>query len=99
MDSELFGPPYLIVIAGPNGAGKSTSARALLRDTLHLLDYVNADAIAQGLSGFRPDLAATAAGRVAIERLRLVAVGRGSEVTRVYDEEAWDTACVRRQHE
>jgi len=35
--------PDVIVIAGPNGAGKSTLAPALLRDTLHVFEYVNAD--------------------------------------------------------
>ena len=48
--SELS--PQLIVIAGPNGAGKTTLAPFLLRDTLGLMEYVNADHIALGLSGF-----------------------------------------------
>lgn len=66
-------PPSLVVIAGPNGAGKSTLAPALLRDTLSVQDYVNADAIAHGLSAFRPDRAAVQAGRVALERLHQLA--------------------------
>lgn len=66
-------PAHMIVIAGPNGAGKSTSAPALLRDTLAIVDYVNADAIAHGLSAFRPERAAVPAGRVALERLRHLA--------------------------
>jgi predicted ABC-type ATPase len=40
--------PEVIVIGGPNGAGKSTLAPALLRDTLGILEYVNADTIAEG---------------------------------------------------
>ncbi|MHB2019713.1 MAG: AAA family ATPase [Candidatus Xenobia bacterium] len=76
--SDASAAPHIIVIAGPNGAGKSTSAPDLLRDTLHLVDYVNADAIAQGLSGFRPDRAATAAGRIAVERLHHLAARRES---------------------
>lgn len=53
----------VIVIAGPNGAGKSTLAPALLRDTLHILEYVNADTIAEGLSAFAPEDAPFDAGR------------------------------------
>ena len=41
--------PHLIIIAGPNGAGKSTAAPALLKDALHVDNFVNADVIAQGL--------------------------------------------------
>ncbi len=44
--------PQVVIIAGPNGAGKSTLAPSLLRDTLDLREYVNADPIAVGLSGF-----------------------------------------------
>ena len=31
--------PHVIIIAGPNGSGKTTAAPALLRDTLHVVDY------------------------------------------------------------
>lgn len=48
-------PPHLIVIAGPNGAGKSTTAPSLLKGTLEVTEFVNADLIAQGLSGFQPE--------------------------------------------
>ena len=51
--------PEVIVIAGPNGAGKSTIAPAVLRDHLGLAEFVNADVIARGLSGFEPERAAT----------------------------------------
>lgn len=54
----------VIVIAGPNGAGKSTLAPALLRDTFGILEYVNADTIAEGLSAFAPEDASFDAGRV-----------------------------------
>ena len=59
----------IIVIAGCNGAGKSTLAPHLLRDTLGLNDYVNADTIAQGLSAFSPEQVAFEAGRVLLRRL------------------------------
>jgi len=61
--------PDVIVIAGPNGAGKSTLAPALLRDTLHVFEYVNADTIAEGLSAFAPQDASFDAGRVMLSRL------------------------------
>jgi predicted ABC-type ATPase len=61
--------PDIVVIAGPNGAGKSTLAPALLRDTLHIFEYVNADTIAEGLSAFAPEDASFEAGRVMLRRL------------------------------
>ncbi|MCE7961376.1 MAG: Zeta toxin family protein [Acidobacteria bacterium ACB1] len=61
--------PNVVVIAGPNGAGKSTLAPHLLRDKLHILEYVNADTIAQGLSAFAAEAAALEAGRVMLHRL------------------------------
>lgn len=70
--------PQIIIIAGPNGAGKSTLAPMLLRDRLGLLEYVNADTIAQGLSAFQPEGAAIASGRVMLKRLRQLADARVS---------------------
>jgi len=61
--------PDLIVISGANGAGKSTLAPYLLRDTLNIVEYVNADTIAQGLSAFAPEMAAIQAGRIMLKRL------------------------------
>ena len=65
--------PLVIAIAGPNGAGKSTTAPSLLRDALRVTEFVNADAIAGGLSAFRPDSVAIPAGRVMLERMRQLA--------------------------
>ncbi|HVF30732.1 MAG TPA: zeta toxin family protein [Pyrinomonadaceae bacterium] len=65
--------PDVIVIAGPNGAGKSTLAPALLRDTFRVLEYVNADTIAEGLSAFAPEDASFDAGRVMLGRLHELA--------------------------
>jgi predicted ABC-type ATPase len=62
--------PTLIIIAGPNGAGKSTLAPFLLRDTLGLMEYVNADTVALGLSAFQPETVAMEAGRIMLKRLR-----------------------------
>ncbi|MFZ1700521.1 MAG: zeta toxin family protein [Pyrinomonadaceae bacterium] len=61
--------PNIVVIAGPNGAGKSTLAPALLRDTLNIPEFVNADTIAEGLSAFAPEDASFEAGRVMLGRL------------------------------
>lgn len=46
---------HCVILAGPSGAGKTTAAPSLLRDLLGLTNFVNADVIAQGLSGFEPD--------------------------------------------
>ena len=60
----------VIVLAGPNGAGKTTAAPRLLRDMLGLVEFVNADTIAQGLAGFAPEIAALQAGTVMFDRIR-----------------------------
>lgn len=65
--------PLVVVLAGPNGAGKSTSASLLLKGALAVEEFVNADTIAQGLSAYRPESAAVAAGRVMLDRLRFLA--------------------------
>src|SRR4029079_17590150 len=65
--------PDVVVIAGPNGAGKSTLAPALLRDTFGILEYVNADTIAEGLSAFAPEDVSSAAARVMRGSLRELA--------------------------
>jgi predicted ABC-type ATPase len=68
--------PLVVLLAGPNGAGKSTSAAQLLRGVLAVEEFVNADTIARGLSAYRPEGAAVAAGRVMLERLRFLAAVR-----------------------
>jgi len=66
-------PPSIIILAGPNGAGKSTTAPLLLKGTLGVTEFVNADTIAQGLSAFEPDRTAMAAGRIMLGRLEELA--------------------------
>ncbi len=68
----------VVIIAGPNGAGKTSLAPHLLRDWLGLLEYVNADTIAQGLSAFQSEQAAFEAGRIMLKRLRELAEQRKS---------------------
>ncbi|MGP0066161.1 MAG: AAA family ATPase [Isosphaeraceae bacterium] len=70
--------PSLVVLAGPNGAGKSTAAPLILKETLGIAEFVNADVIARGLSGFEPERAALAAGRIMLARLRDLARHRVS---------------------
>jgi predicted ABC-type ATPase len=69
-------PPRIVIVAGPNGAGKSTVAEELLQGTLAVDEFVNADTIAQGLSWFRPQEQAVAAGRAMVARLRKLASSR-----------------------
>lgn len=68
--------PRVIVLAGPNGAGKTSSSRTLLAETLGVMAFVNADVIAQGLSGFAPESVAWEASRIMLERLHALAKGR-----------------------
>jgi ABC-type branched-subunit amino acid transport system ATPase component len=63
--------PNVIVLAGPNGAGKSTAAPRLLKGTLGVVEFVNADVIAQGLAAFAPDRVAIEAGRIMHARMEL----------------------------
>ncbi len=70
--------PSVVILAGSNGAGKSTAAPELLRGTLAVNEFVNADVIASGLSAFDPDSAAIGAGRVMLARLRDLAQQRVS---------------------
>ncbi len=70
--------PKLIIIAGANGAGKSTIAPFLLRDEFGILDYVNADTIALGLSAFQSEKVALEAGRIMLKRLQELANQRST---------------------
>ena len=65
--------PRCLLIAGPNGAGKTTFAREYLPNDARVLNFVNADLIASGLSPLRPELAAVAAARLLLNEIdRLV---------------------------
>jgi predicted ABC-type ATPase len=68
--------PKCIVIGGPNGAGKTTFAREFLPRGRGVLNFVNADLIAAGLSPLRPALAARAAGRLVLAELDRLATAR-----------------------
>ncbi|MBX9679874.1 MAG: zeta toxin family protein [Gemmataceae bacterium] len=68
--------PSIVVIAGPNGAGKSTIAPHLLRSVLQIPHFVNADAIAKGLSFLHPETVSFTAGRIMLRRMEELAVSR-----------------------
>ncbi len=74
----MSSPPSVIVLGGPNGSGKSTAAVRLLRDEARLLEFVNADVIARGLSAFRPEGVAVRAGRLMLQRMEELAKARES---------------------
>ena len=70
--------PTVVVIAGPNGAGKSTAAPFLLKQALGILEFVNADQIAVGLSAYSPENVAFEAGRIMLKRLHELAASKVS---------------------
>jgi len=61
--------PRIVILAGPNGAGKSTVAKYLLTEKYLIDEFVNADAIAAGLSAFAPEQVAFEAGRIMLRRI------------------------------
>jgi predicted ABC-type ATPase len=62
----------VVILGGPNGAGKTTAAQVLLPQELDIREFVNADEIARGLSPFNAAGAALAAGRLMLERMRIL---------------------------
>jgi predicted ABC-type ATPase len=68
--------PIVVVIAGPNGAGKTTAAQRLLKGELQVVEFLNADLIARGISPFDPEGAAWAASEIMLERMDRLAAKR-----------------------
>ncbi|MBA3849062.1 MAG: hypothetical protein C0502_03595 [Opitutus sp.] len=56
--------PLCVIIAGPNGAGETTFAREFLPHEGGILNFVNADLIAAGLSPLQPTNASLSAADV-----------------------------------
>ncbi len=59
----------LYLIGGPNGAGKTTFARQFL-PAIGVLEFLNADSIAAGLSPLDPSAAGARAARLLLQRWR-----------------------------
>src|SRR5258708_7381788 len=70
--------PSVVVVSGPHGAGKSNAAQRLLHQSPQITEFVNADVIARGLSGFAPERVAIRAGRIMLEQLNELARKRVS---------------------
>lgn len=68
--------PAVVALAGPNGAGKSTTGLPLLKETVGVTQFVNADLIAEGLAAFDPAGAALTAGKVMLSRIKDLASSR-----------------------
>ena len=68
--------PQIFMISGPNGAGKTTASMDLLPDILHCKEYINADAIAAGLSPFKIEEMAFFAGRLMLDRINQLALSK-----------------------
>ena len=60
------------IIGGPNGAGKTTFVYRFLPHYLRVKNFVNADAIAVGLSPLDPSYAQIEAGRLMLQRIYLL---------------------------
>ena len=59
----------LYIIAGCNGAGKTSASITILPEILNCKEFVNADAIAKGISPFNPESVAVEAGRLMLQRI------------------------------
>jgi len=59
----------LYILAGCNGAGKTTASLTILPEIWQCREFVNADAIACGLSPFDPESVAFQAGRLMLQRI------------------------------
>jgi predicted ABC-type ATPase len=75
---DLAKPARCVIIAGPNGAGKTTFAREFLPKETEIVHFVNADAIAAGLSALKPEIVAVAAARIFLGELDRLATDRTS---------------------
>ena len=70
--------PNLYIIAGCNGAGKTTASFTILPDILGCKEFVNADAIAYGISPFNVEGVAIEAGKIMLRRIDEL-LGEGSD--------------------
>ncbi len=61
--------PTCWIIAGPNGAGKTTFALQYLPQVANCRNFINADAIAAGLSPLAPETALVTASRLFLQEI------------------------------
>src|SRR5712691_922648 len=61
--------PFVYVIGGPNGAGKTTFAREFL-PAAKVVEFLNADLLAAGLSPLRPERMGVKSARLLLTRRR-----------------------------
>ncbi len=61
--------PVVYVLGGPNGAGKTTFAREFL-PAAEIVEFLNADLLAAGLSPLRPEAMAVRAAKLLLTRWR-----------------------------
>jgi predicted ABC-type ATPase len=80
----------VIVLGGPNGAGKSTAVPSVIPPKLGIVEFVNADEIARGLSPLNPAGSEIAAGRLLIERIHTLKNSGQSF--------GFETTCAGRSH-
>lgn len=59
----------LYILAGCNGAGKTTASKTILPDIWQCKEFVNADAIASGLSPYDPESVNIQAARLMLQRI------------------------------
>jgi predicted ABC-type ATPase len=70
--------PMVAVLGGINGAGKTSSALPIVRNSIKIPAFVNADTIARGLNAFDPESEAAKAGRIMLDHLHGLAAQRRS---------------------
>ena len=61
--------PVIYLISGPNGAGKTTFAKEFL-PAAHVVEFLNADLLAAGLSPLHPSAMAVRSARLILVRWR-----------------------------
>jgi predicted ABC-type ATPase len=69
------GSPIIYVLGGPNGAGKTTFARKFL-PAAEIVEFLNSDLLAAGLSPLRPETMASRAARLLLNRWRELVAAR-----------------------
>jgi len=65
--------PTCYIVAGPNGAGKTTFAQTYLPKVIGCTRFVNADAIAAGLSPLNPEDVKVEAGKLLFHKIEAYA--------------------------